>query len=291
MLAPAYAEPGLAADRIPVQSGHLPTRCTAAKPQHRLLTKCRPKGRLPGVDREVHALTSGEAGDNAASTVARGSSGNGRPPAIAARDAAGMRNISAIGKVPFVHSNYERRKDDHYTTIDGRCVQALVETWPLQGVIVECCAPRGSEIVDWLNGNGHEAMCAGAVDFNGPANWIVTNPPYQRPLVDQIAAAVVQRVSGRRRAGGGATGSLRLGPSGLPQGAVRQPALPRCDPHALPSAVERGTQGQPHTHLRAGTSGPASQAPWSRCTGRPETQRGGPQASPARAPGSSSSWP
>ena len=35
--------------------------------------------------------------------------------------------------VPFVHSGYTRRLNDHYPTIDPRCVQALVETWRIDG--------------------------------------------------------------------------------------------------------------------------------------------------------------
>ena len=102
-----------------------------------------------------------------------------------------QRHGRSPGKVPFVHSRYARRADDHYPTIDGRCVQALVETWPIGGVIVDCCAPQGSGIVDWLCDHGHDARCAGTVDFSGHADWIVTNPPYKRGLVDEIARQAV----------------------------------------------------------------------------------------------------
>ena len=106
-----------------------------------------------------------------------------------------------LRKVPFVHSRFARRPDDHYPTIDGRCVQALVETWPIEGVIVDCCADQGSGIVDWLNDHGHDAYCASTVDFTGHADWIVTNPPYKRPLVDEIACQVVGRVQSGEAAG------------------------------------------------------------------------------------------
>lgn len=96
--------------------------------------------------------------------------------------------------VPYVHSGYERIPDDNYQTVDGRCVQALVETWPIEGRIVDCCAPQGSGIASWLKDNGHDAYCAGTVNFIDPADWIVTNPPYLRGVVDEIATGIVGRV-------------------------------------------------------------------------------------------------
>lgn len=99
--------------------------------------------------------------------------------------------------VPYVHSNYERRADDHYPTIDGRCVQALVETWKLSGRLVDCCAPQGSGIADRLKELGYDAYCAGMVNFIDPADWIVTNPPYARGVVDEIAEAAIERLQWR----------------------------------------------------------------------------------------------
>src|SRR3954454_9882168 len=45
---PAAAETALAADRIPVQAGHLQTECTPPVFDTVLITECRPKARLPG---------------------------------------------------------------------------------------------------------------------------------------------------------------------------------------------------------------------------------------------------
>jgi hypothetical protein len=96
---------------------------------------------------------------------------------------------------PYVHSNYERRELDHYPTIDPRCIDALLATWPIQGRIVDVCAPQGSGIVDRLVELGRNAVCD---DFDTVASWVVTNPPYKRGLVDEIAAAAVAHVSNSR---------------------------------------------------------------------------------------------
>ena len=114
------------------------------------------------------------------------------------RQNANYRHRHALAsKVPFVHSRYERLADDHYPTIDGRCVKALVETWTIKGVIVDCCAPKGCGIVDWLNDNGQDAYCVGTVDFSGHADWIVTNPPYKLGLVNRIAWQALARLERR----------------------------------------------------------------------------------------------
>jgi hypothetical protein len=50
--------------------------------------------------------------------------------------------------VPFVHSGYERKPDDDYQTVDPRCLQALLDTWEIDGTIVDCCGRHGSQ---WEN--------------------------------------------------------------------------------------------------------------------------------------------
>jgi hypothetical protein len=96
--------------------------------------------------------------------------------------------------VPYVHSNYERRDQDHYPTIDSRCVHALVETWNVCGMIADCCAPQGSGIVDELRRLGYDAHAAPEVTGTAAVPWIVTNPPYDLRIVDQIAGEVVARL-------------------------------------------------------------------------------------------------
>lgn len=101
------------------------------------------------------------------------------------------------GPVPFVHSRFARRASDHYPTIDSRCVQALLDTWNVEGKVVDCCAPQGSGIVDALRELADDrvhAVCAETADAPFRADWIVTNPPYARGIVDEIAQVIVSRV-------------------------------------------------------------------------------------------------
>lgn len=96
--------------------------------------------------------------------------------------------------VPFVHSAYPRAAGDHYPTIDRRVVYALLETWPVSGNIVDVCAPSGSGIIFYLTDLNYSA--SGIANAFAPveADWIVTNPPYKRSLVDKIVGAQIERV-------------------------------------------------------------------------------------------------
>jgi len=100
----------------------------------------------------------------------------------------------------YVKSNYERRAGDFYPTVDDRCIVSLVEHFgeEMKGGIVDVCAPDGSGIVDIFTRLGYKArgwpdafQAAGAGE--GCA-WIVTNPPYTRPLVDRIITRQIERV-------------------------------------------------------------------------------------------------
>jgi hypothetical protein len=86
----------------------------------------------------------------------------------------------------YVKSGYTRSKDDHYPTIDDRCVRALWESWPVPSPIWDICAPNGSGIADAWPGNAH---CTGDA-LNAPvpdgAMSIVTNPPYASGICDDI---------------------------------------------------------------------------------------------------------
>lgn len=99
-------------------------------------------------------------------------------------------------KVPFVHSNYDRIADDNYQTIDHRCVQALVDKWNIYGDIVDCCSPQGSGIVDALISLGH--MARGVPDAFAEtiiADYEVTNPPYDKKIVDKIIYRQIDRIA------------------------------------------------------------------------------------------------
>lgn len=97
-------------------------------------------------------------------------------------------------KKPYVHSNYARKEGDDYQTIDRRCVKALVDCVPMAGVLVDCCAPNGSGIVNFLKEMGFEASGVGDASSDFYADWIVTNPPYDRGVVDEILTEQIVRV-------------------------------------------------------------------------------------------------
>ena len=105
-------------------------------------------------------------------------------------------------KVPYVHSGYDRIKDDNYQTVDPRCVDALVHQFCPYS-IVDVCAPSGSGIVDRFIEIGLDARgVADAFDdtlLNRYVDkWIVTNPPYTRPLVDDIIKEQIERIDESR---------------------------------------------------------------------------------------------
>jgi hypothetical protein len=95
---------------------------------------------------------------------------------------------------PFVQSNFPRVPGDYYPTIDRRCVYGFLEHFQPRGLVVDPCAPQGSGIVNtFLECN---YLAAGFPDAFGEfgAEWIVTNPPYERPLVDEIIRDGIRRV-------------------------------------------------------------------------------------------------
>lgn len=95
---------------------------------------------------------------------------------------------------PYVHSNYVRKENDDYQTVDLRCVQALVDTISLWGEVVDCCSPNGSGIVNHLLHLGYNARGLDDAFAYVNAHWIVSNPPYKKGLVDKIINAQLDRL-------------------------------------------------------------------------------------------------
>lgn len=89
---------------------------------------------------------------------------------------------------PYVQSNFERRVDDDYPTIDPRCVDALLNCIyvPEGSVIVDCCSKNGSAIVEQLLEKGFQASGVTDAFSEFKAQWIVTNPPFKKGIVDKI---------------------------------------------------------------------------------------------------------
>lgn len=97
--------------------------------------------------------------------------------------------------VPYVHSNYPRIADDNYQTVDKRCVKALVETIKLDVMVADCCSKNGSGIVRFLRDMGHHCHEMTDAFESTKAQWIVSNPPYDRKVVDTIIWAQLARLS------------------------------------------------------------------------------------------------
>lgn len=99
-------------------------------------------------------------------------------------------------KVPFVHSNFARVEGDYYPTIDKRCVYGFLQYFKPIGLCIDVCAPDGSGIVDTLRECRYRAVCFddayGRIPFD--TEWVITNPPYDRALVDKIIYYQIDRV-------------------------------------------------------------------------------------------------
>lgn len=100
-------------------------------------------------------------------------------------------------KVPYVHSNFPRIEDDNYQTIDPRCIRALVAKINMCGKIVDPCSPSGSGIVMRLQALGFDARGEANAFGDWQADWVVTNPPYRKGLVDAIVTEQIVRVQNR----------------------------------------------------------------------------------------------
>jgi len=96
---------------------------------------------------------------------------------------------------PYVQSNYARKENDDYQTIDSRCIQALLDCVSISGVIVDVCSPNGSGIIYELCKRNLVAVeIDDAFEHFTVANWVVTNPPYKRDIVDKILHRQIERV-------------------------------------------------------------------------------------------------
>jgi hypothetical protein len=103
-------------------------------------------------------------------------------------------------KVPYVHSGYARKENDDYQTIDPRCVDALVESVNLCEYITDICAPNGSGILRRLAEKGFQHL-NGMQDAFGDldsTNWIITNPPYDRKIVDRFVETAIKHIQSRK---------------------------------------------------------------------------------------------
>jgi len=102
---------------------------------------------------------------------------------------------------PYVHSGYARKENDDYQTVDERCVTALVDTlktsdlWLMEtSKIIDICGSHGSGIVRSLSNLGYNASAAPEAFVAHTADWIITNPPYDRAIVDKYVGHVLGHI-------------------------------------------------------------------------------------------------
>lgn len=98
---------------------------------------------------------------------------------------------------PFVHSNFDRIENDDYQTIDKRCIYGFLEYFTPSGLCIDVCSSNGSGIIDTLKECGYDKSIYGIDAFDDKsisAQWIITNPPYTRGLVDKIINRQIKRM-------------------------------------------------------------------------------------------------
>ena len=94
-----------------------------------------------------------------------------------------------------MNSGRPRIKDDDYKTIDPRCVNSLLDFIVLQGcLVVDPCSPTGSGIIEQIA--SRKIHCYGLSNYREDyaCDWVVSNPPYKRPLVDNIVWNMISRL-------------------------------------------------------------------------------------------------
>ena len=90
---------------------------------------------------------------------------------------------------PFVTSKFTREPNDHYATVDPRCMIALRASWDLPLPAIDVC--HGSDPTPL-----HPARNGHMRDILGPPRIgsVITNPPYKRGLVDSIMSTLIDCV-------------------------------------------------------------------------------------------------
>lgn len=95
----------------------------------------------------------------------------------------------------FANSVYPRKKGDDYPTIDTRCMDGLLYFFDINGTVVDPCVSTKSGIIDYLKDKGISAFpLFDALGGIFGADWIITNPPYTRGLVDIIVSRQIMRI-------------------------------------------------------------------------------------------------
>ncbi len=86
----------------------------------------------------------------------------------------------------YVTSGYARFEDDHYPTIDPRCMKALLSGWdiPFPALDPFCSSPE----------TGLAPAQVGDLRDASQYRSVVTNPPYARNIVNDLVSQCVDKV-------------------------------------------------------------------------------------------------
>jgi hypothetical protein len=88
----------------------------------------------------------------------------------------------------YVQSGYARAVDDHYPTVDPRCASALFENWDVP-------LPALDPFCSHLETGLHPASI-GHLNSADQFRAIVTNPPYDRSVVDALVWDCLAKLAG-----------------------------------------------------------------------------------------------
>lgn len=102
-----------------------------------------------------------------------------------------------------MNSGRPRIEDDDYKTIDTRCLCALMNHISFKDkLVIDPCSPTGSGLIEQLALN--KIQCFGMGDYRESytCDWVVSNPPYKRPLVDNIVWNLITRLQDGTITGG-----------------------------------------------------------------------------------------
>lgn len=89
----------------------------------------------------------------------------------------------------FTTSNFARRQNDHYPTVDARCIKSLLAAYPdipMPALDPFCNLNEPTKLYPAENGTLR--------DVKGRFASIITNPPYQKKLVDELMQSVIDAV-------------------------------------------------------------------------------------------------
>lgn len=88
----------------------------------------------------------------------------------------------------YVKSGYDRLIDDHYPTVDPRCITALQKSWDIP---LPALDPFCSQLETGL----HPAQ-VGSLRSAQKFQSIITNPPYKRGVVDMLVRDCLAALNG-----------------------------------------------------------------------------------------------